>query len=191
MKKILFIICAALVFAACGGGAGSSKLDIKAGGKDSTLNIKSSGSDTSVKTFTDKDGKMTKAPITYIYLANYDLDMTNAGTMRKPLTAADQIRVGLALTGEESPDDKAAFKAGTYKAAPTEKYNKIDWLSVSTFADGKEAKTDFETNFSQSKITGEVKITSVTADSISGEIDVTDGDKSVKGSFTAKAPGKK
>lgn len=191
MKRILLFICAALIFAACGGGIGGSKLDIKAGGKDSALNIKSSGSGTATKTFTDKDGKMSTASTTSIYLASYDLDTTNVGTMRKPLTAADQMRVGMSLVGEEGTNDKSPLKVGTYKAGPTEKFSKVDWLSVSTFADGKEAKTDFDTNFSTSKITGGVKITSVSGDAINGEIDVTDGDKSIKGSFTAKMPGKK
>jgi predicted small secreted protein len=181
MKKILAFVLAAFVFAACGGG---SKLDIKEGGKDSTLNIKSSGGYTSFKRFTDKEGKVTKATLTHIYLANYDLDYD----MQKPLTAADQIRVGMALVGEE---DKATFKTGTYRTSTFQNYNKLDWLSVSAFADGKETKTDFDMNFPQSKISGEVRITSVTDDSISGEIDVTDGDKSIKGSFTAKLPGKK
>ncbi len=183
MKKILFTICAALVFAACG--AGASKLDINTGGKDLPLNVKSSGSETFVKTFTDKNGKITKALITYVYLGNYDMNMSN---MRAPLTAADQVRVGLALTGEE---DKATFKAGTYQTRTFQNYNKLDWLSVSTFADGKETKTDFDMNYPTSKINGEVRITSVTDDLISGEIDVTEGDKSIKGSFMAKAPGKK
>ncbi len=38
------------------------------------------------------------------------------------------------------------------------------------------------------KATGDVKIT---AESVSGEINVTDGDKSIKGMFTAKLPAAK
>ena len=38
------------------------------------------------------------------------------------------------------------------------------------------------------KAEGEVKITSVTADTVSGEVDLTEGDKSIKGNFTAKMP---
>ncbi|MBK9767513.1 MAG: hypothetical protein IPP63_11110, partial [Chloracidobacterium sp.] len=59
------------------------------------------------------------------------------------------------------------------------------------FADGKETNTNFDTSFSASKITGQVEIKSVTADTVSGTIDVTEGDKSVKGSFTAKIAVKK
>jgi hypothetical protein len=38
----------------------------------------------------------------------------------------------------------------------------------------------------RSSLTGQVTVTSVTDDSISGDIDVTSGDTTIKGSFTAK-----
>jgi len=188
MKKLL-IIALGLLFAACGGGGiggGSAKMDIKAGGKDTVLAIKSSGTDKSVKTFTDKEGKITTATSFYAITANYDMDTTNAASMKKPLSAPDQARVMLQLIGEEGTDLKSEFKPGTYKADPAGKFMKLDSLVVTTFADGKEAATSFDTNFSGSKITGQVIVKSVTADAISGDIDVTEGDKSVKGTFTAK-----
>jgi hypothetical protein len=188
MKKLL-IIAASILLAACGGaGGGSAKMDIKIGGKDTSLAVKSSGSDKGVKTFTDKDGKMTTATSFYAIMANYEMDTKNVATMKKPLTAADQARVMLQLIGEEGTDQKSEFKAGTYKADPTGKFMKVDSLTVFTFVDGKEVSTSFDTSFSTSKITGEVRVRSVTAEEISGEIDITDGDKSVKGTFTAKIP---
>jgi flagellar basal body rod protein FlgC len=189
MKKLL-VIALGLLFAACGGGGGigggSAKMDIKAGGKDTGLAIKSSGTDKSVKTFTDKEGKVTTATSFYAIMANYDMDTTNVASMKKPLTAPDQARVMLQLIGEEGTDQKSEFKPGTYKADPAGKYMKLDSLVVTTFADGKETATSFDTNFSGSKITGQVVVKSVTADAISGDIDVSEGDKSVKGAFTAK-----
>lgn len=186
MKKLLIIAASFLLMAACGGG--SAKMDIKIGGKDTSLAVKSSGSDKGVKTFTDKEGKITTATYFYAVMANYDMDTKSVATMKKPLTAADQARVMLQLVGEEGTDQKSEFKAGTYKADPTGKFMKLDSLTVLTFADGKEVSTNFDTSFSTSKITGEVRVKSVTAEEISGEIDVTDGDKSVKGTFTAKIP---
>ncbi len=61
---------------------------------------------------------------------------------------------------------------------------------ITTFADGKEKTDNFDTMSSMSKADGEVKITAVTADSVSGEINVTEGDKTIKGTFTAKLPKK-
>lgn len=192
MKQFILAIIVGAAALACGGGiGGAAKMDIKAGGKDTSLSVKSSGSDRSVKTFTDLGGKVTTATSFYAIMANYDLDTTNVATMKKPLTAPEQVRVLLQLIGEEGTDQKADIKPGIYKADPKEKYMKLDSLSVATFADGKETNTSFDTMFSGSKITGQVEVTAVTADAVSGKIDVTDGDKSVKGTFTAKIAAKK
>lgn len=191
-----FIMSAVLVAFgfACGGGGitgSGSKVDIKLGGKDTDLAVKASGTYKTVKTFTDISGNITKATAFDIYVANYDMDPTSPMTMRKPLTAADQVRLAFQLVGEEGTDHNSELKPGTYKADPTGKYMKLDSLTVSTFADGKEINTRFETMSSTSKITGQVDVKSITADSISGTIDVTDGDKTLKGSFTAKIAAKK
>lgn len=192
IKIYVAVFCLVSLFAAaCGGGGGGGSMSVKVAGKDASLAIKSSGSDKNVKTFTDTAGKVTTATSFYTLMANFDMDATNVATMKKPLTAPDQIRVMLQLIGEEGTDQKSELKPGTYKADPSGKFMKVDSLTVSTFADGKETNTNFDTMFSGSKITGEVKVTSVTADAVSGTIDVTEGDKSVKGSFTAKVPPKK
>ena len=193
MKKTFLLLgCICVFLAACGGaGGGSAKMDIKAGGKDTSLVVKSSGSYKNVKTFTDISGKMTTATSFYAIMANYDMDTASVTTMKKPLTAPDQVRVQLQLTGEEGTNQDSEFKAGTYKTEPGGKFMKIDMLTVTTFADGKEVNTNFDAMSSVSKMTGQVVVKSVTADEISGDIDVTEGDKSVKGTFSAKIPAKK
>lgn len=189
MKRSLIIGALTLLTVACG--AGESKLDVKLGSKDAAFAIKSSGSDMSVKTFTDIAGKITTASSFYAVMASYDMDTKNVATMKKPLTAADQVRMTLQLIGEEGTDQNSALKTGIYKADPKEKFMKVDSLTITTFVDGKEAVTTFDTMFSGSKITGQVEVTSITADAISGKIDVTEGDKSVKGAFSAKVAPKK
>lgn len=187
MRILLVITLCSLLLCSCGGGlGGGSTIAIKSGGKDSSLTIKSSGIDRSVKTFTDVGGKVSTATSTTIVLANFDMDTTNLGTMRKPVSAADQIKIELNLISEEGTDQKGATKTGIYKADPTGKFMKVDGVDVASFADGKEQKTRFDMMFSGSKVTGQIEITSASEDSVSGNIDVTEGDKSVKGSFTAK-----
>ena len=61
-------------------------------------------------------------------------------------------------------------------------------ITIVTFADGKETKTTFDTMGLTPKAEGDVKLTAVTADSISGEVNLSEGDKSIKGNFTAKLP---
>lgn len=191
MRTIPIIVSFLLValLGACAG-AGGSKLDVKIGGKDMPLNIKSSGTYASTKTFTEnKDGqaKITKASSNYIVLASYDLD-TSAGmnSMNKPVTAADQIRVAIQLVGDEGTDDKTPIKVGSY-TTKAEKFGKVDYVTVAYFADGKESSNSFDIR----KTDGEVKITSVSGDTVSGEIDLTEGERSVKGKFTAKLAAKK
>lgn len=192
MKRFMMSAVLAVFTLACGGGAGGgAKMDIKVGGKDTSLVVKTDGTYRSVKTFTDINGKITTATSFDVYLANYEMDPTSPVTMRKPLTAADQVRVALHLVGEEGTDRQTDLKPGIYKADAGSKFMKVDSLIVSTFADGKEVNTSFDAQSSQSKITGQVEVKSITADSISGTIDVTDGDKNVKGSFTAKIAPKK
>lgn len=193
MKHFFGVVLAAFLVAcsSSAGVGGSPKMDIKIGGKDSALSVKSSGTNNSVKTFTDTTGAMTTASSFYVIMANYDMDTTSVASMAKPVSSADQVRVQLQLIGEQGTNDKTDLKPGIYKADPKEKFMKVDSITVSTFADGKETKTAFDTMFSGSKITGQVEIQSVTADSLSGTIDVTDGDKSIKGPFTARMSVKK
>jgi hypothetical protein len=193
MKKLLVLIGASLLLSACGGaglGTSAPKLDVKVGGKASTLNIKSAGVGYGnvISTSPGKPSVQTFAHT--FYLANYELDTTNVGTMRKTLTAPDQMRVGFELTGEEGTKDDSPLKVGTY-GAKADKINSVRWISIVTFADGKETTTDFDTMGLTKKADGDVKITAITTDSVSGEINVTEGDKSVKGTFTAKLPKKK
>ena len=190
MKRIFMILVIVNIALACGGGAGGASIAIKAGGKDMNLATKTSGTYKTVKTFTDINQNITKATAFDVYLANYEMDATSPMTMRKPLTTPDQVRLSMQLVGAEGTDHNSEFKPGVYKTDPAGKYMKLDSLGITTFADGKEVNTRFDT-MSSSKISGQVEVKTVTADSISGTIDVTDGDKTIKGDFVAKIAAKK
>jgi hypothetical protein len=193
MKKLLLILLAGVVMSACGGagvGAGGSKLSVKIGGQDKTMDVKSGGVYYGNVISTSPGKPNIQTWCHYIVVANYDLDTASLATMKKPLTSPDQMRVMFSLAGEDGTNTDTPFKVGTYNAAG-DKINEMRSLSVTTQVDGKDKDETFDTMSSVSKITGTVKITSVTADSVSGEIDVTEGDKSVKGNFTAKLPIKK
>ena len=193
MKKLLFIALVSIFLTACGGGAstagngsttaGGSKLDIKIGGKDSTLNVKSGGASYSGMNYSIPGKPATKASIHTIHLANYDLD----GAMpAKALTMPDQMRVDIRIIGEEGTWDTSPFKVGTYNPK-AEQFNKVSNFTIVTFADGKQIETFFDIK----KADGDVKITSVTADTVSGDMNLKEGDKSVKGPFTVNLPAKK
>ena len=194
MKKVFVVVFVTLLLTGCSkssgpGGTGAPRLDIKLGGKDLTLTVKSAGVYYG-NVISTSPGRPNIQTFNHdIVIANYDLDTTNVGTMRKALTATDQLRVELELTGEDGTKTDSPLKVGTY-SVKADKINSVRFIAVATFAGGKETRTSFDTMSSNKKTAGEVKITSITADTASGEVNLTEGDKSIKGTFTAKLPKK-
>ena len=188
------------LLSACGGAGQSSdatnasgKFDVKLNGKDSTLNVKSGAVYYGGATvqMMDQPGKPTvKTSAHTIYVANYEMDTTGSAWMKEPLAAPGQMRIGIKVTGEDGTFLDSPLKVGTY-SAQTKHINSVTDVIINTFADGKQTEARFG-NLNVGPIIGategEVKITSVTADTVSGEVNLTEGDKAIKGTFTAKLP---
>ena len=102
-------------------------------------------------------------------------------TMDKALTSDDQVRVVFSLIGDEGTNDKSAPKAGTY-SAKADKFMKVESAGLVARKGGADVKSWLD----RSMLSGEVKVSSASADEISGDVDLTSGDTSIKGSFTAK-----
>lgn len=195
MKTFYLIACLSLFLTACGAGAVAvaPKLDVKVGGKDSTMNVKSGAVYPSEMVATAPGKPNVKTFLHKIYLANYEMDTSGAAWMNNPLTAPEQMRVEIDLTGEDGTDKNSPFKVGTY-TAQANNTSGVRTVIIRTFADGKQTDARFDSLMSiggGKKAEGEVKITSVTSDAVSGEVNLTEGDKSIKGNFTAKMPGAK
>ncbi|MBK8305375.1 MAG: hypothetical protein IPK98_19145 [Chloracidobacterium sp.] len=186
MKKLIIITMCALFVTACGSGAGGgSSLSVKAGGKDVPFAVKSSGSDKSVFTYTPGPGQPPQTATSFSAMfGNYEMDTTNFATMKKKLASADQARVSFSIYGESGTGLKDEVKPGTYKVDKEGRFMSVSTVTVMTFADGNDKETYFDLRAADAK--GEIKVTSVTADAVSGSIDVTQGENSVKGNFTAK-----
>lgn len=178
----LIAVACALIIAGCSK-SGGNHLHVKsAGAAEKDMDVKSSFTYAVTKTFTDINQKITTAATHNVYAANYDLDSGNfAQTMQKPLTADDQVRVEFSLVGEEGTKENSPLKTGTY-SAKADKYLKVETVGIVTRKGGADNKVWLD----RSSLTGDVKVTSVSDDSISGDIDVTAGDSSIKGAFTAK-----
>lgn len=187
IRNMILAIMIASCLIACGGGSGAGSgggLTLKINGADVPFEVKSTGVYPSTKTFTfTKDGQstMTKAVNHYIALANFEMETRGPVTMGRTLAADGETRVIMQIVGAEGTDEKATMKAGTYMPK-CDKYSCIEFLQLSRYAGGKEEKITVD----MKKAEGEVRITSVTKDTISGEIDLTEGGNSVKGPFTAK-----
>jgi hypothetical protein len=180
---ILILILCTIVLQSCGQTASSNVMHLKSattGEKD--LGIKSGYAFAITKTFSDINGKMATASVYNVYLANYDLDSKNfAMSMDKPLTGDDQVRVVFNLIGDEGTNDKSPPKAGTY-SAKAERFMKSE--SVGLVA--RRNSADVKSWLDRTTLSGEVKVTSASSDEISGDVDLTSGDTSIKGSFSAK-----
>ena len=171
------------LFSGCGKTSSSNAVHIKSTGTgEKDLVIKSGYAFPVTKTFTDVNGKITTASAYNVYLANYELDAKNfAMTLDKPLTADDQIRVLFNLIGDEGTNDKSPPKAGTY-SAKAEKYMKAESTGIVSRKNGADVKSWLD----RSMLIGQVKVSSASADELTGEADLSAGDMSIKGSFTAK-----
>lgn len=183
--SLLFLVAIALplLLAGCGKSAGGNSLHVKsAATNEKDLAVKSSHAFAVTKTFTDINNKITMASAYNVYAANYDLDAGNfAMTLDKPLTSDDQVRVMFTLIGEQGTNEKSPLKAGTY-SAKADKYLRVETVGIVSRKGGADSKVWFD----RSAVNGEVKVTSATADSISGDVDLTAGENVIKGSFTAK-----
>jgi hypothetical protein len=198
MKKIFLILALSLFFTGCGAGAGGGvtasapKLDVKVGGKSVTLDVKSGMVDMSEMVATAPGKPDLKTFLHKIYVANFEMDTSGVAWMNKPLTAPEQVRVQIDLLGEAGTTKESPFKVGTYPAQ-ADKTSGVRSVTILTFDGAKQADARFNSlmGYADKKAAGEVRITAVTADTVSGEVDLTEGDKSIKGNFTAKLPGGK
>ena len=179
----LVALACVLFLSGCGKGAGGSGLHVKSpatGEKD--VAVKSSYAFAVTKSFTDTNNKITIASAYNVDAANYDLDAANfAMTLNKPLTSDDQIRVEFTLVGEQGTDGKSAPKAGTY-SAKADKFMKVETVGIVSRKGGADSKVWLD----RSTLAGEAKVTSVSGDTMSVDVDLSAGETSIKGSFTAK-----
>jgi hypothetical protein len=179
---VVIALASALFVSACskGGGSGLHVKSPATGEKD--IAVKSSYAFAVTKTFTDLNSKITTASAYNVYVANYDLDAANfAMTMDKPLASDDQVRVVFSLIGDEGTNDKSPLKAGTY-SAKADKHMKVETVGIVSRKGGADNKAWLD----RSTLSGQVKVTSASADEIAGDFDLTAGETTVKGSFTAK-----
>ena len=186
LRQIIFASCLialALFVGGCGKGAGGGSMQLKSpatGDKD--MPVKSGYAFAVTKTFTDTANKISTAPSYRVYAANYDLDAGNfAMTLDKSLTSDEQVRVVFSLVGDQGGNEKTAAKAGTYEAK-ADKFMKVEDVVIVSRKGGADNKGWLD----RSTLTGEAKVTSVSGDTITGEVDLSSGATSIKGPFTAK-----
>jgi hypothetical protein len=166
------------------GNSSSPQLTISLGGKDTPLEVKSGSYHQSVTNYS-AGGKSETASEAVFFIANFDMVQAKAAG-KKPENG--QMVAAFTLIGASGTNDKSPLAVGTYPVRSGEgenatRFNITTRCGVVMFENG--AQTDKK--LATSKLQGEAKITSVADGTVSGEINVTDGESTIKGTFVARA----
>ena len=198
MKRLWLIITVCLFLIACGNkGAGpggtdsKSAFEVKIEGTVVPIEVKSSWQSQNSYTEYSKNPSPTTA-LHQFAIRNYAYDKPNGTIMasNEKLSAPGQVLVYFTLYGENGKsDEKTPVKVGTYTGGGAMNMN-LGRVLVYRYGDGKDDLKIIAYDSGSADNKGSVKITAVTADTVTGEIDATgksDGkDVSVKGPFTVK-----
>ncbi len=188
MKHIALSLIIGLVSIACGGigSSGPESLKLKYPGTESQdMPVKSGGFYVSTKTWTKPDQRSTSSAH-FICVGDHEVDTSRGSISLGKKVEDGQTKVCFSLDGAEDTDNESLAKTGTYpmgKIGQGFAFNSVSSASIRVFKDGKEVRNSFNPRKTQ----GEITITSATADSISGEINLSDGENEIKGNFSAKA----
>lgn len=202
MKKVILVICAGIVLSACSGGAGNSgtagnsatgakpattgagTIEVKLKDKSYKLEPKALWFFSEDWTINLPDGKNIPTSNRYVVAANYDLETTygRSNTMKK-IESADNVRVMIALQDKENVTKDAPPTVGDY-GPKLEEFQKLLNVQVFTMESGMRPAINISGSYSDNK--GGVKIISVSGDTVTGEIDFSNTENTIKGPFTAK-----
>lgn len=134
---------------------------------------------------TTANGQAARIVMYSIYLSNYDSDVK---TLEREMPKADnQIKVEIQVVGAEGSTASTPLKEGTYNASQfsdgINKFNKTLEIRANLYENGVVQNQGISTVNPRK---GFVKINSVDDEKVTGEIDMSDDFRSVKGEFSAK-----
>ncbi|MFQ3582826.1 MAG: hypothetical protein SNJ49_13080 [Chloracidobacterium sp.] len=135
-----------------------------------------------------KNTETKKASSYAFHLADYNLNPERGQLSLREAPTSDGYLVVFELIGKENEPAGTPLAPGVYPmatagAGPFQFSVTRDYgLGFHSYQQSKKTLTSLDSG----KMTGSVKISAVAGEDVSGEIDVTDGKKSIKGSFTAK-----
>lgn len=177
MKKLLAIILASAFFTACGGGSGGNSVGVNSPAAQSDkFTVKLKGAEVPFK--------MNKAVATVrpdlktlqLLFANYEIDLEGKTIMGAPKTfdpGQKQIKVFIENKKATPAEYKTPVKSGEYSEDIVVGFYNHDDPNVYSL-------------FTKPGGTHKVTITSITEEKVTGSVDLSNGDNSIKGTFEAK-----
>ncbi len=180
MKKLLAIILASAFFTACGGGSsgGNSNSVIPAVSSDK-FTVKLKGAEVPFEIKKAVASVRLDLKEMQLLFANYEINMEGKTIMGAPNTfAAGQKYIKISVKNEKATpaEYKTPIKPGDYTENIYTGYYDHDSKLTSIY----------ETFFPQNGGTRKVTITSITEEKVTGIVDLSVGDNSIKGKFEAK-----
>jgi hypothetical protein len=146
--------------------------------------------DSTTATRTEIDRSQLSYGLHWLCLANYDLsenpDKPNANATKEVPPGADiaPIKACITINDKEGTDGASPLQPGTYFMGLTEHMpNRLSAASI--FWD--KGKLGSSAPFNLAQMKGSLRLDSVSDDAVSGEIDLSDGDNSIAGTFNLKA----
>jgi hypothetical protein len=191
-KHLLIVAFLSLLLAACGG-TGTTGSSSSAGKLSIQMKPNTASKLDMKKDFEAKKGVISPLSLNVDSkpIIRYMIDLTDfeyeANASAKPKDDK-QTLVTIALFGKSGDTAETPLRTGTFELAPQyakvdEKYDRISNVYCTVFKDGKAE----EYTFTAANAKGTVKINSVSGDTVTGEIDLTqDNGGSIKGNFTAQ-----
>ncbi|NNE68646.1 MAG: hypothetical protein HKN33_18930 [Pyrinomonadaceae bacterium] len=187
MKKIGLPLIFSLLVTACGsvGSGGPASLTLKYPGNDNLkMPVKSGAFYSSTKTWT-KPGEKTTSSSNFVCIGDHEIDTSSGAISIGKKVEEGQTKVCFSIDGPKETKGEDPLAVDTYPLAKPSggsfSYKSVSNVSIYTYQDGKEVRNGI--NLYKGK--GQIKITSATADEISGEIEFSDDESSIKGTFTA------
>lgn len=187
-----FLLVPLLAFAffvsACGGGGGAKSLDVGyKGAAPKKLAVKS-GFIYPGSIGLSKNTEVKYASSYSFHLADYELDSSRGLISIGETPKTDGTLVSFSIIGKEGGNNKTPIEAGEYPIAKADggpfqyKVTRDFGSAITVFSGGKKDQAFLN----QSKTSGKVTIESVSGETVSGNVELNDGQNSFKGTFTAK-----
>lgn len=187
MKKLLLVLCVGLIATACGS---KSTVEIKLDGQQIPFETKSSWITAQEAIYGSSVPGEQGHALRWVTLRNYEYEVKAALSANEgKLTLPEQVKLFLSLHDEPGTNKQTPIKVSTFnggKSGPMQ----FEFINLTIFKDGKEESYRVSLSGQANRQDSEVKILSVTNDTVTGEINasvkVNDKVLTIKGPFTAK-----